>query len=111
MFDPIKKPALFVWVWILGIGALLVALVVYFWRRAAGANARALIATKRARIQITLHRARKTAQNREKAEVEAVEAEHTQKLEALHIRARDINEAAEDSRAALARAINRSFGR
>ena len=111
MLDFIKKTLRSAWLWILGAFALLVAVVVYLFSRAASANARAVVAAQRARVEIRLYNARKGAEFREKAGIEAAEAEHAEKLEALHVRAREIKEAAEDSRAALAMAINRSFGR
>ena len=109
MLDYIKKTMRSSWLQTVAFFALLVAVVVYAWRRVDSARARSVVAVQRAKIEVDLFKARKRAKTRKKGAVGTAELEHREKALKLDTRAREIKTAADDSSAALAAAINRSF--
>ena len=111
MLQTLKRTARFFWIRTLAILALVVAVVAYVWRLVSRAASRSTVAAKRATIEIQLFKARRAAQDRETNAAQGIDARHTKRLAELDARAFEINEAAKDSRAALATAINRSFGK
>ena len=111
MIDWFKKTGAAFWFWLLGIGALFGAVVVYAWVRVKTAKAQALITVRRARIASGLESAQKRAQERRDAAAAVVVANHAQRLQELDARAAEIKAAAAESRGALVSALNRSFGK
>jgi len=97
--------------WIVGLGAVLIGLAVYLARRASEEKRRISVAVSRARVEVALFSARQDAKNGAEEALEAIEAEHKDKIAAIDKTAAAIETAAGDSRAALAALINRSFRR
>jgi len=96
------------------IGALFVlgfVAVVFLYRRVMAAQANSLVSVHRAKAEIALFKAEKAAEDGEEKALAEVRKEHDQKMKKISEKARRITEAAGDSRAALAAALNRSFGK
>jgi len=97
--------------WVIGLGAVCAGLCVYLVRRANQQKRRVSVAVSRARVEVALFTARHDAKNGAEEALEAIEAEHKEKIATIDKTAADIETAAGDSRAALAALINRSFRR
>ena len=90
---------------------VLAAVGVHLWRAALREKKRVSVAVARARVEVELFQARQDAKTGAEQALEAIEAEHEAKIETFRKTEADIDEAAKDSRAALAALINKSFRR
>jgi hypothetical protein len=97
--------------WILGLFFVLAGVVVYLWRAALREKKRVYLSVTRARVEVELFQARQISQSGAAKALENIEAKHEEKIETLKKTEADIDEAAKDSRAALAALINKSFRR